>query len=189
MLLFLVLNFSAITSNAQSLINKKTFVFDSVKIMVGDDITIGKPSTYDFVNITKMKRLRKIGKIANVVGDVGFAAGMIGATSGDVDAAMTGVKVMQGASTAASIGWTAAEINQMNVSNRAKQIIGKKFRVLKFKKKGNKRRGEHLYGIVAGEGHTNYKIELAPAIKSKEVIAINDRLLNVGVEDERIADE
>ncbi|SEA41558.1 hypothetical protein SAMN05192529_11773 [Arachidicoccus rhizosphaerae] len=166
------------TAFSQTLENKDTFTMDTLTIHVGDDLTIGKPSTFDFVNVVESKHGLGIGNIANAAGALGSTVGLLGAETGHLGTAMTGIKVMNAANTAASVGWTADAIAALNVSNQAKKIIGKKFRVLRFKKEGNQRRGEHIYAILAGEGKTNYKAELAPAIKSHEIIAINTQIFN-----------
>lgn len=165
-------------SFSQSLQNKDTFTLDTLTIHVGDDLTIGRPSQFDFVNITKSKHGLGIGKIASAAGALGSTVGLLGAETGHLGTAMTGLKVMNAANTATSVGWTADAIAALNVSNQAKLIIGKQFRVLRFKKEGNERRGEHIYAILAGEGKTNYKAELVPAIKSNEIIATNSQIIN-----------
>lgn len=169
---------TAFPSISQNLHDKNTFTMDTITIHVGDDLTIGKPSTFDFVNISESKRGLSIGNIANAAGALGSTVGLLGAETGHLGTAMTGIKVMNAANTAASAGLTADAISALNVSNQAKLIIGKQFRVLRFKKEGNERRGQHIYAILAGEGKTNYKAELAPAIKASEIIAINDHIIN-----------
>jgi len=165
-------------SQSQSLTDKDTFVMDSVTIHVGDDLTIGTPSQYDFVNIQESKRGMGLGKIANVAGNAGLATALLGVETKSVGTLMTGAKVLEGAGTLASVGMTADAIAKLNVSNEARKIIGKKFRVMRLKQEGSKKRGEHYYAIVAGEGHTNYKIELPPAIQSNEILAVNNQLFH-----------
>lgn len=163
---------------SQKLQDNDTFVLnDSITIKVGDDLTIGKPSDFEFVNITQSKHGFGLGTIANAAGSVGSSVGLLGAESGHLKTAMTGIKVMNTANTVSNVGGTADAIAALNVSNQAKEIIGKKFRILRFKDEGNERRGHHVYAFVAGEGKTNYKIELYPAIESQEVIAVNESIL------------
>lgn len=164
------------TSFSQKLINKDSLQIDSLMLKVGDDLIIGKPAAYDFVNIEEQKSKLSFGKIANIAGSAGTALGLAGAETGSIGAMKTGLTAMNTVSTVSSIGMTADAINALNVSDKAKQIIGKKFRILKFKQEGNNKRGFHYYAIVAGEGKTNYKIEIIPAIQSKEVIGINSAL-------------
>jgi len=165
-------------AQSQHLTDKDTFIMDTITIHVGDDLIIGTPSQYDFVNIQESKRGMGLGKIANVAGSAGMATTLLGLETNHLGAAMTGAKVLGGAATLASVGMTADAIAQLNVSNEARRIIGKKFRVIRLKEEGNKKRGEHYYAIVAGEGHTNYKIELPPAIKSNEILAVNNQLFH-----------
>lgn len=169
----------AIPSFSQKLIDKETFqVNDSLTLKVGDDLIIGKPAAYDFVNIEEEKKKFGIGKLASIAGAAGTAVGLGGAMVGGASTVAASGKILEGAATASTVGMTAEEINSLNISDKAKQIIGKKFRILKFKEEGNEKRGYHYYATVAGEGKTNYKIEIIPAIQAKEVIGINSTLFN-----------
>jgi len=168
----------AVPGFSQKLQDDGTFVLNNkTTIKVGDDLTIGRPADYDFINITPSKHGFGLGAIANAAGSVGSSVGLLGAESGHLKTAMTGIKVMNTANTVSNIGESADAIAALNVSNKAKEIIGKKFRILRFKDEGNERRGHHVYAFVAGEGKTNYKIELYPAIESQEVIAVNENKL------------
>ncbi|WP_447639927.1 MULTISPECIES: hypothetical protein [Chitinophagaceae] len=164
----------ALPSFSQKLIDKNTFqVNNSLTLKIGDDLVIGKPAAYDFVNIEEEKNKFSFGKIANIAGAAGSAVGLAGVQTGSIGAMETGIKAMNTASTVSSIGMTADAIKSLNASDKAKQIIGKKFRILKFKEDGNEKRGYHYYAVVAGEGKTNYRIEVIPAIQSQEVVGVN----------------
>ncbi len=113
-----------------------------------------------------------MGKIANIASSAGGAIVGLGGQTASIGTMTTGIKVMQTAGTAASVGFTVDAINAMNISDQAKSIVGKKMRILKFKKEGNEKRGEHFYAIVAGEGKHDYKIEIEPAITSGEVLIL-----------------
>lgn len=174
-LLLLSLTTSLVLSvNAQELTDKETLrVNDSITLHIGNDILINKPSGYDFSNIEEVKKGGfSIGKFANVGAAVGSTIGLAGANAGNIGAMSTGIKVMSTASVASSVGWTQDAINALNVSDQAKSIVGKKMRILKFKKEGNEKRGEHFFAIVAGSGKTDYKVEIEPAINSGEILVI-----------------
>jgi hypothetical protein len=161
--------------SAQMLVNSETLkVNDSTILMVGNDILINKPIGFDFVNIEEVKKSGfNIGKLANIGSAVGSTIGIAGANASNVGAMTTGIKVMQTASVASSIGWTQEAINALNVSDKAKSIVGKKMRILRFKKEGNEKRGEHFYAITAGEGKQDYRIEVEPAIENGEILMIH----------------
>jgi len=162
----------ATTSNAQKLIDNDALqINDSITLHTGEDIMINKPYAFDFVNVDEVKKGGfGIGKFANIGAAVGSTIGLAGISTGSVGAMTTGVKVMETATVASSVGWTQDAINALNASDKAKSIVGKKMRILKFKKEGNEKRGEHYYAIVAGEGKQDYKIEAAPAIATGEIV-------------------
>ena len=164
----------SLSANAQQLTDKETLqVNDSITLHVGNDILINKPQSFDFVNVEELKKGGfSLSKIANVAGSAGGALVGLGGQTASIGTMTTGIKVMQTAGTAASVGYTVDAINAMNISDQAKSIVGKKMRILKFKKEGNEKRGEHYYAIAAGEGKHDYKIEVAPAITSGEILII-----------------
>ncbi|MNY42641.1 hypothetical protein D3C86_1775510 [compost metagenome] len=90
-----------------------------------------------------------------------------GYDAGSLGAVKTGARLSQTGSQAAKLTALTDKL-----SSQAKPIAGKKLRILKFKVEGNEKRGEHFFAIVAAEGNKDFKIELEPAIETKEIVAV-----------------
>lgn len=111
---------------------KKIFLLFAACAMIGtlyaQHVTVQEPefinsycvltsdSTYDILpkesgNVEKhQSKFSKFSKIAGAVSDLGFAGGMIGASTGNVNGLVTGVRVM---GTAASVGVAADAVNTL----------------------------------------------------------------------------
>jgi hypothetical protein len=159
---------------AQKLENKVYTSAAGVEFKVGDDITIGYPSNgVDFVNIAEhLKGFKKLTKVASDIGSAGSQLVSSGYDAGSSGAVKAGASLNKN-------GAAAARLTSLTdkLSPGAKPIAGKKLRILKFKVDGNAERGEHFFAFVAAEDNKDYKIEIEPAIESKEIVAVGSVLL------------
>lgn len=159
---------------SQTLIDENTFVSSGLDtIRVGDDLSIGDPFEYGgfafVVNDTKGK-IGLVGKLAKATSTVGVGVLGMGVANLSGNAIMTGAKVATTAGTVSGI----ADVGDV-VTGDNNGLPGRKMRILRFDKKGNAKRGEFFYAIVAGPKNQNYRIELIPAIENKEIIAVNNK--------------
>ena len=168
----LVIAFAVLMSSksyAQKLENEIFTSSTGIEFKVGDNITIGMPSNgTEFTNITEhLKGFKKLGKLAGDLSDVGAQVVSSGYDAGSAGAVKTGARLNQTGSQAAKLTALTDKL-----SPQARPIAGKKLRILKFKVEGNEKRGQHFFAIVAAEGNKDFKIELEPAIESKEIVAV-----------------
>lgn len=156
-------------SYAQKLENEVFTSSAGIEFKVGDNITIGMPSNgVEFSNIAEqLKGFKKLGKLAGDLSDVGAQVVSSGYDAGSSGTVKTGARLSQ-------TGNQASKLTALTdkLSSQAKPIAGKKLRILKFKVEGNEKRGQHFFAIVAAEGNKDFKIELEPAIESKEIVAV-----------------
>lgn len=163
-------------SFSQQIVSDSVFVSSQgQELAFGDDLIIGYPSGNDgdflFVSNDTKKKLGFASKLAGAAASVGSGVIGVGIGSGSVGAIKTGVQVAGVAGSASQVAG-AGEI----LLKGENELTGQHLRILKFDKSGNKKRGEHFYAIVAGDGRSNFKIELEPAISTKELAGHNNEL-------------
>ncbi|SEN18140.1 hypothetical protein SAMN05216436_112119 [bacterium A37T11] len=171
----MLLTLAPFVSFAQELTDEKTFVDDKGRTFkVGDDLTIGEPTSssgFKYIANSKKRKTGWLSKAAGAVADAGESVVQTGSDLGSSKTLKTGYDVNRKAS-AASNATSAGE--KLLGSNKMEDIAGQSLRILKFRKTGNEERGEHFFALVAGPGKTDYDVELIPAIKKGEIVGIND---------------
>ena len=145
------------------------------RIKVGDELIIGYPSgsdgNFNFVSNNTKKKLGLLSKVAGATASVGSSVVGVGVGSRSVGAIRTGARVAGVAGTTSQV----AGVGEILLKGE-NELTGQRVKVLKFDKSGNEERGIHYYAIVAGSGKSNFKIEIEPAIFSKELAGNNNIL-------------
>ena len=162
---------------SQVLIDENTFITsEQDTIRVGDDLSIGNPLRYgefSFIENATKNNIGMAGKLARATSSIGLGVMGMGAANTSAKAVMTGAKVATTAETASEVAGAADVVTGNN-----NELTGRKMRVLRFDMKGNKKRGEFFYAIVAGPKNQNYRIELIPAIENGEITLVNGKSFN-----------
>ncbi|TKC08036.1 hypothetical protein FA048_12800 [Pedobacter polaris] len=163
-------------SFGQQIMNDTTFVSANGSILnVNDDLIIGYPSgqakEFLFINNHTEKKIGFAGKLAGKVASVGSGVGLLGVGIGSLNTVMTGVKIAGAAGTIADV----ASVSDLLLKGD-NPLTGQRFRILRFNKTGNQKRGEHFFAVVAGPGNANYQIELEPALATYEIAGLNNKL-------------
>ncbi|MBC9795206.1 hypothetical protein [Sinomicrobium weinanense] len=166
------------TSFGQQMRDKETFTDTrGIEYRVGDDLLIGYPSDgsgdFKYMISTTEKKLGWLKKAVKKVGDAGKSIARTGAEYNSAGTYNTG----QDASGKANSALGLSEAGDRLLSGDH-DLTGRSLRILRFSAKGNKRRGERFYAIVAGPGNGNYEIEIIPAIRSGELAGINGKLFD-----------
>ncbi|GAA4793315.1 hypothetical protein GCM10023231_21960 [Olivibacter ginsenosidimutans] len=165
-------------SYGQRLIDDDTFEDENgITFKVGDDLMTGEPaasaSQFKFIQNTTKKKIGWMSKMASSVSSVGKSVAEVGS---DVKSGSTVSKGASVANTANSTNNLANSSEKLLV--KEEDIANQSLRILKFRKTGNEKRGEHFFAVVAGPGKANYEVELVPAIKNGEVVGLNDKLFD-----------
>ena len=173
--LVMILSFPLI-SFGQKLIDEDTFQDENgTTFKVGDDLMTGEPaasaSQFRFIQNTTKKKIGLLSKMASSVSSVGKSVAEVGA---DVKSGGTVDKGASLANTANSTNNLANSSEKLLV--KEEDITNQSLRILRFRKTGNEKRGEHFFAVVAGPGKANYEVELVPAIENGEVIGLNNKL-------------
>lgn len=136
LLIFSVALFSSATINAQlavsSIQNNQTelLVNDSISIKKGGEIQIYLPAGKDFFFVKKKKsgfNAKLLGSIADVVGS---GASIVGINSGNIKTLTNASKVINTANTVRYGANALDQIQNLPISNDAKNIAGKKMEIL-----------------------------------------------------------
>lgn len=136
---------------AQRLIDKETLqVNNSITLHVGNDITVNKPSSHDFAYICEEKEHVKNQKTSKNTGK-----------GGKWDHSK-----LKGKSDLEIFNYVVSNATP----NKAKSIIGRKMRIIKFKKEDDPKGEKRFYAIVDAKEKTSYKIEIVAAITSGEIL-------------------
>jgi len=173
----IMLFFIPVLSFGQELVDEETFR-DATghEFKVGDDLNIGKPGSekgYKYIQNATKKKIGWMGKMASKVSEVGKNVAEVGADLGSGNTVAKGAQVHNTANSTSNLTQTGEKL----LTNE-EDIEGQTLRILKFKVVGNEKRGEHFFAVVAGPGKANYEVEIVPAIRSGEVVGLNDSLFN-----------
>lgn len=165
---------TTLSTTAQSIHNNVFTSSQGKEFHVGDDLIIGYPTMGIDFNFIENNTKNKVGLAAKLAGAAGSIAGSTALIGVGARNASTVTKSVQAAG-AAGAAKGVANAGDMLLQGENK-LTGQHLRILKFQKKGNAKRGEHFYAIVAGKGAENYVIELDRAILTNEIIGVNGEL-------------
>lgn len=156
-----------------------TFVLnDSIEVSVGDTILIDIPASADFLFVSRKKKklgLSKLSQIGDIGSAVGGTLGTIGAATGSIGTLKTGIEIMNAGSVARSVGMTSEAIERLDVSKKAKKIIGTKAVVQELQPTGDENES-FVKAIVANSEKMKelYEVSIAPAIYTGEIYILNN---------------
>lgn len=138
---------------------------DSIKLKKGAEISIGKPYNYDFLSIEPVDNLKLLKKISSVAQISGLAGTTLGGLTSNSKILMGGAQVLSKANQFDNIVWTSKQISELNASNKAKKIVGKKFIVADWERDSN-----FDYYILTGKiDNKKYTINLMNGIVLNEI--------------------
>ena len=144
-----------------------------ISVGMGDTLTINVPAAGDFAYVTQQKKksgLGKITKIGNIGGHIGSAVGSLGALGGNLGALKTGIDIMQAGDVVYSSGRAAEEIADLNLSGKAKKLVGKKLVIVSIQRPQDAAMG--MVGAVAKEvdGKKLFDVALMQAFYTGEIL-------------------
>ncbi|MCL4639333.1 MAG: hypothetical protein M5Z89_10125 [Olivibacter sp.] len=166
---------AAYSQITDGILQNNTFTLnDSIQVSVADTILIDLPAGHDFLFIEQQKKskfsLSKLTKIGDVGSAVGGTLGSLGAVTGSLGTLNTGIKIMNTGAVARSVGMTSEAIENLDVSSKAKKLVGMKVIVEKLIPADAK--GESFVTAIlvnAQKSKDRYQVKLTPAILTGEV--------------------
>lgn len=145
---------------------------EDISVCAGDTLTINVPISEDFTFVEPKKKggLGKLTKIGNIGGNIGSAVGSLGALGGSVGALKTGMDIMHAGNVVYSAGSAAEEIADLNLSKKAKKLVGKKLVVVSIENPQDAAMG--IVSAVAKEadGKKVYDVSLLQAFYTGEIL-------------------
>ena len=170
----------SINANAQ-ITNDTTFVsFNNIRFHTNDTITLGYPfvgGDFSYIEATSKNRFSLLKKLAAPVAGAGMAIVGLGAANGSLSAVRTGANVASTANLASNVGSGVEVVNAVN--KKPNKLTGLKLIIKSFDYSKAKDEGQFFFA-TAYDPITNktYRINLNPAITTKEITAVNSLKFN-----------
>lgn len=151
---------------------------DDISVRTGDTLTINVPMSEDFIFVEPKKKmgLGKLTKIGNIGGDIGSAVGSIGAIGGSVGALKTGMDIMHAGNVVYSAGSAAEGIADLNLSKKAKKLVGKKLVVVSIENPQDAAMGMVSAVAKEADGKKVYDVSLLQAFYTGEILVDGEHI-------------
>lgn len=147
-------------------------VIEDISVRAGDTLTINVPMSENFMFVEPKKKggLGKLTKIGNIGGNIGSAVGSLGALGGSVGTLKTGMDIIHAGNVVYSTGSAAEEIADLNLSKKAKKLVGKKLVVVSIENPQDAAMGMGSAVAKEADGKKVYDVSLLQAFYTGEIL-------------------
>lgn len=168
--LFLSANISAQVVKSIENKHSELIINDTISLKKGEQIQVYLPAGQDFVFVKSKKSKFSTKLLGNVADIVGTGASAVGMGTGNIKVLENSVKVVNAARTVQYSADAIDKIQELNISDKAKKIAGKKMEILSWEFT------EDGYVLTAEYDKKKYEIYLQEAIMAGEVNIMNTKL-------------